>query len=394
MVSSRRVVQVALIGLLTFYSFGCQKARSVEAVAKVDNPKFLPAPIQVKEDREADDLSRFLAGMQGRPGSPYEALQQSDAWAQHVQETDQLWLLSQEERFTRMAKFQKNELSAAPFAGGTLFYPFGGPDAMTALTLFPEKRQYVLVGLEPPGTMPHLKQFQTEAVAKPLMRMRTTTFSLLKRSFFITAEMDRQLRGQVTDGVLPVILVQLVRSGHRIVGYKTVTIDPEGKIVDRDAELREKIMNRGVAIEFENDDDKRHQTLVYLSTNLASDRLSKNEPFLKYMANLRPETTFFKSTSYMPHNDGFSVIREEVLKNTSAVVQDDSGIPFRFFNQKPWQVQLYGDYDKPYGSFRYLQQMDLKSAFQRKETVKPLDFPIGYGYKRIPSNLLVARKAS
>ena len=75
-------------------------------------------------------------------------------------------------------------------------------------------------------------------------------------------------------------------------------------------------MNRGVAIEFENDNDKRHQTLVYLSTNLASDRLSKNESFLKYMANLRPETTFFKSTSYMPHNDAFSVIREQVLKNT------------------------------------------------------------------------------
>ena len=55
---------------------------------------------------------------------------------------------------------------------------------------------------------------------------------------------------------------------------------------------------------------------------------------------------------------------------------------------------MYGDYDKPYGSFRYLQQMDLKTAFQRKESVKPLDFPIGYGYKRIPSNLLVARKAS
>lgn len=338
-------------------------------------------------------MSRFLAGLPGRPNSPFEPLQQSEAWAQHVQETDRLWQLSQEERFARMSNFQKNELNAAPFAGGTLFYPFGGPDAMTALTLFPEKRQYVLVGLEPPGTMPRWSQFHTETVSKPLTRMRTTTFSLLKRSFFITAEMDRQLRGQVTDGVLPVILVQLVRSGHRIVGYKTITIDQDGKIVDRDPGLREKVINRGVAIEFENDTDKRRQTLVYLSTNLASDRLSKNESFLKYLANLRPETTFFKSTSYMPHNDGFALIREEVLKNTSAVVQDDSGIPFRFFDQKSWQVQLYGDYDKPYGSFRYLQQMDLKTAFQRRESVKPLDFPIGYGYKRIPSNLLVARKA-
>lgn len=387
----RWVFPFALTGLVCFFS-GCQRQGPVQAV---NSPSVTaaPPPIAIAEDREADDLARFLAGLPSRQGSFYEPLERAEGWAEHTQESERLWTLFRAERHSSMTEFQKTELSGAPISGGTLFYPFGGPDALTALTLFPEKRVYVLVGLEPPGSMPRWAQFHTASMNKPLARMRLTTMSLLQRSFFITAEMDRQLRGQITDGVLPVILVQLVRTGHRVLGYRLVTLDENGRLVERRKDTKV-VVNRGVAIEFEDDHSKQQRTLIYFSTNLATPKLSKNEPFQRYLASVQPVTSFFKSTSYMPHNPSFSLIREEVLARSAAVVQDDSGIPFRFFDPQAWRVQLYGDYDKPYGSFRYLQQKDLKLAFQKKESVKKLTFPIGYGFKRIPSNLLVARKAS
>ncbi len=388
--SCRWIYRFALTGVVCFLA-GCQQSGPVQAVVTTVAAVDL-APIAVGEDREADDLSRYLAGLPSRPGSYYEPLERAEGWADHARESERLWMLFRAERHGSMAEFQKTELSGAPISGGTLFYPFGGPDALTALTLFPEKRVYVLVGLEPPGTMPRWAQFHTESVNKPLARMRLTTLSLLQRSFFITAEMDRQLRGQITDGVLPVIMVQLVRTGHRVLGYQTVTLDDNGNLVARSKDAKI-LANRGVAIEFEDDVDKQRQTLIYLSTNLATPKLSKNESFQRHLAKIQPVTSFFKSTSYMPHNPLFSLIREEVLSKSAAVVQDDSGIPYRFFDLQAWRVQLYGDYDKPYGSFRYLQQKDLKLAFQKKESVKKLTFPIGYGFKRIPSNLLVARKA-
>jgi len=388
----RRVYSLALIGLVCLLA-GCQRQGPVQATTTAVPALPLP-PIAIAQDREADDLSRFLAGLPSRPGSFYEPLERADGWAEHARESDRLWTLFRAERHGSMAEFQKTELSGAPISGGTLFYPFGGPDALTALTLFPEKHVYVLVGLEPPGTLPRWAQFHTASVTRPLARMRLTTISLLQRSFFITAEMDRQLRGQITDGVLPVIMVQLVRTGHRILGYRPVTLDDDGTLVERPKDVKG-LVNRGVAIEFEDDGNGRQRrTLIYLSTNLATPRLSKNQAFRRYLANVQPVTSFFKSTSYMPHNPSFSLIREEVLARSAAVVQDDSGIPYRFFDPRAWRVQLYGDYDKPYGSFRYLQQKDLKLAFQKKESVKKLTFPIGYGFKRIPSNLLVARKAS
>ena len=54
-------------------------------------------------------------------------------------------------------------------------------------------------------------------------------------------------------------------------------------------------------------------------------------------------------------------------------------------------MQLYGAYDRPYGSFRWLEQADLRKAYLSSGP-KPLDFRIGYGYGKVPSNLLFARK--
>jgi hypothetical protein len=96
-----------------------------------------------------------------------------------------------------------------------------------------------------------------------------------------------------------------------------------------------------------------------------------------------------KATSYMPHHAGFSVISEALLRGSDAVLQDDSGLPFSKFAADQWKVQLYGDYNQPYGSFRWMEQTDLRAAY-KSTGPKPLPMHVGYGYKRITSNLQLA----
>jgi hypothetical protein len=50
---------------------------------------------------------------------------------------------------------------------------------------------------------------------------------------------------------------------------------------------------------------------------------------------------------------------------------------------------LYGEYVRPYGSFRWLEQPDLRNAYLTQKP-RPLPFRIGYGFRDIPSNLLFA----
>ena len=55
---------------------------------------------------------------------------------------------------TAMRDFQAKELNSETVRKSTLFYPFSGPDALMMNVFFPYNSTYVMVGLEPPGTLP------------------------------------------------------------------------------------------------------------------------------------------------------------------------------------------------------------------------------------------------
>jgi hypothetical protein len=344
--------------------------------------------------RDADDAGRFIAGLPGTAGSPFASLEDGEAWREHRRRLDDSWRKAEAGLIRGVREFQREELDKAPVLNSTVFYPFSGPDALVATLCFPDSPVYVMVGLEPAGTLATAAQFEKRKdLAKYLAEVRETMASELGRTFFITHQMDRQFRGQVTDGLLLPILHLLVRTQHTIRSFRYVRVDEEGQIVERPANYKapDRFGNKGIEIEFLTDSDRSIHKLYYFSVNLSDERLRENKPFLAYLSRLRGTTTLLKATSYMLHRPEFSVIRDVVLANSAAILQDDSGIPYRWFQPDLWNVQLYGDYDRPYGSFRWLEQPDLRKAYQALGP-KPLALRIGYGYSRIASNLLLARR--
>jgi len=286
---------------------------------------------------------------------------------------------------------RSRRLNSAAGAALPVFYPFSGPDALTVTVFFPQSPVYVMVGLEPAGTLLSPKQLESKNLERYLTATRSTVASELDRSFFITRQMDREFRGQVTDGLCLPILELLVRSGHTILGFRYVRLDDGGQIVERASDYHApgRIGNKGVEIEFRRDNDQSVHKLFYFSVNLSDTRLQENRPFLSFLSRLQGSTTFLKATSYMIHKPEFSIIREHVLSESAAVLQNDSGVPYHFYLSLSWRVQLYGEYVRPYGSFRWLQQPDLRNAYLA-QAPRPLPFQIGYGFKAIPSNLLFA----
>jgi hypothetical protein len=363
-------------------------SRSVQQASPT--PKLSePAP----RSRAADDVGRFLSGLPANNRSSLKPLESQEAWSVHRQELSSIWSAVENKWIPAMREFQRSELSGAPIENSLLFYPFSGPDILMATVFFPHSPVYVMIGLEPPGTLPTTKHFAGADLSTYLAEVRDSVSSELERSFFITREMDRDFRGQVTDGLLPPILLLLARTGHTVLGHRYVRLDADGRIIERPADYKAptRIGNKGIQIDFRGDEDKFVHTLFYFSVNLSDERLRENKPFLIFLARLKGMVTFFKATSYMPHEPAFSVIRERVLAATSAILQDDSGVPYRYFDAARWQVQLYGSYDRPYGSFRWLEQPDLRRAYETSRP-KPLGFHIGYGFSRIPSNLLLAKR--
>jgi len=346
--------------------------------------------VNVLHSREADDLGRFLGGLAGKSGSPFIELEATPEWREHAKLSDEAWNTYLHTRLPALTRFAQTELADLDKPKQTLFYPFSGPDALTAEAFFPHVSTYVLVALEPPGTLTGLSKFLKKDLTGELSQLRTTFDSLLRRSFFVTRQMDHQLRGQVTDGVLPLVLVELVRTGNSVLGCEFLRVDEAGQVLVRPA--AQKIHDWGFALDFRNEGDGSVHRLYYFSVNLASSHLDMNPEFQKQMAGLGTVVTYLKSTSYMLHRPEFGTIRDRILSMSSAVLQDDSGIPYKYFAPDKWSVQLYGDYQQPYGSFRYMMEPELKAAFQNRENVKQLEFRIGYGYGRAPSNLELTRR--
>jgi len=368
---------------------GCSSPRPVAAEsAPKDNYKS-----NVPHSREANDAARFLAGLPGAEGSPYAAFEATDAWKEHRRLLDATWKEAEAEQLPGLHKFQADELSDPALAGRTVFYPFSGPDALTATAYFPHNPLYVMVALEPAGTLPTPGQIGKKELPAYLGAIRDTMGSELGRSFFITRQMDRQFRGQVTDGLLAPILQLLVRTGHMVLGFRYVRLDEMGEVIDRAADYKAatRYGNKGVEIEFQTDADSSLHRMLYFSVNISNDRLKENTPFQKYLAQLTGTVAMLKATSYMPHQAGFSMIRDALLTNSYAILQDDSGLPYKKFTAEQWKVQLYGDYIKPYGSFSWLEQADLRQAYKTAGP-KPLPMHVGYGYRRITSNLLLATR--
>ena len=342
--------------------------------------------------REANDVARFLAGLPSAEGSAFSELEGQDAWKIHRRELDGAWSNIETKTLPSMRQFQSKELSAPAIVNARVFYPFSGPDALMLTVFFPRNSVYVMVALEPPGTLPTVKHFARRNLGAELAKVRETVYDELHRSFFITRQMDRQFRGQVTDGLLPPILLLLARSGHTVQGYRFVQIDHTGHIIERGTAPSTEVGNKGVQVDFVTDADGSAHKLYYFSTNLADNRLKANTGFLAFMAQLKDATTYFKATSYMTHKPEFSEIRDQVLAHSVAVLQDDSGIPYRYFGAEPWHVRLFGDYERPYGSFRWLEQKDLRKAYTT--SAQPLNFQIGYGFRKVPSNLMFASKGN
>ncbi len=337
-----------------------------------------------------DQVARFLGGVKSNPGSPLAGLEKDAAWRWHRIDFNRMWARFEQERLPKLRDFQQKAITGHSFGSTTLFYPFGGPDILTARAFFPDKKTYVLVGLEPPGTLPSEEAIRKANLERYLPRVRRTLGSLLRSSFFITANMDAQLRGQITDGVLPVLLVQLARMNCDVLGYQPATLDPSGRLIPRlkEEHRASSLRNDAVALDFRCP-AADPQRLIYLSVNLSDAPLRANTSFQAYMASLEPVTTFIKSASYLPHRKDFSEVRALVLKGSSGIVQDDTGIPFRLIDKGKWDVHLYGNYTRPYGSsFRYLEQPDLKKEFEQGHGM-PLPFFIGYGFGRAPSTLMV-----
>jgi len=104
------------------------------------------------------------------------------------------------------------------------------------------------------------------------------------------------------------------------------------------------------------------------------------------------ETAFIKSASYLMHYTFFSAIRSLLLDKSNWILEDDTGIPYRYFPPAAWEARLYGEYTKPIELFHGVEQEDLKKAYAEPAHVRALPFHLGYHWSTNKDSILYFHK--
>ncbi len=262
------------------------------------------------------------------------------------------------------------------------FYPFGGPDFLFVHHLFPKADTYFLMGLEKLGSISNTpSQGKVEAYTQALGYY-------FAQSYYITKNMAEEMHNDDVDGVLPIITMLMVKDNCQIISVNYKDIDSLGNIVDAASDRKAQLAQ----VKFmSNDAPTREKTLYFYSGNI--DDKHFDDGLKAYLDRTLPQhkvATFLKAASYLMHYSSFSTIRRYVLDNSFAVLQDDSGIPYKEFPPEKWSFQLYGKFRPPLQEFPVSEQDDLSQAYaEQADKVRPLTFRIGYTH---PSNWMIARK--
>ena len=304
----------------------------------------------------------------------------------------QRWKLFDSTRINKLKSFSNNELSHEILNNDILFYPFSGPDILYPDLFFNNSSKFILIGLEPIGTLPSL--IDKKSLNKYFSTINKSLNAILKFSFFRTVSMSKDLKNEDVDGTIHLLFLFLNRMGNSIISAKPITVDSSGNIVFYNSFENLKSANiktKGIQIKFLSP-EKKVKELNYFSLDASDDGLKSNVSFRKYLYLLSNFNTYLKGASYLLHHSNFSIIRNTILDNSKSVTQDDSGIAYKYFikSKKKWSFKLYGNYTKPIKLFSHFYQNDLDSLYV-KQGSKPLGFGIGYNFNDQNSNFFIAR---
>ena len=373
------------LALLVAGPAGCKAQEPAPAPAA---PAPIPPPSPVWNER-----ALFLAGLPVPASSPLAAVEQTKEWRDHQKSLELDYALLGGRR-DKMGAWARNELDTRIDRKKPLVYFFGGPDVVTAVTLFPEAPSYFLCGLEPLGQVVAPETLTPRALDQSLDGVVHALRTIVRTSFFRTSEMGKDLSASAKveiRGVLPLLLVFLAREGAEVLDVERFEADAAtgAPVTKAEGEAFGPGIP-GVRVRFLRQGAAAPQTVTYVRVDLGNEALGRTPGFWKLLPPYVPGNGLLKAASFILHDNKFSGARDFLLTSLDAVLQEDSGLPLRAFKKGAWEHTCFGHYARPRAPFQTHLQTDLSSMCAAQPS-RPLPFIVGYR-RAEDSNLLLAVK--
>lgn len=353
-----------------------EETDSTETDSLLSNTEIFPA-ISLKDDY--NDIALFLAGKKLPKKSPYFELTKDSSFIKYSKSISYHYKKYNDKQLVKIANWSDKKLSEIHQESKEIFYPFSGPDIVHAITVFPKGNNYYLFGLEPVGEIPDLQNIPLDSMDQLFSALHKSMSDNLNLSFFITKKMHKDLNAGYIKGTIPVLLFFLSRLNYHIQEIKSVKILDDGTLEINERTVQKNFRNyqKGVEISFVDTATHQLKKVYYFSMDISDAGFKKHLGMQNFMNSFKdPITTLVKSASYCLHGEKYGIIRDIIQDKTKYLLQDDTGIPFSYFDKKNWSISLFGTYEKPVKVFTEMYQENFKKAMDEK--AEPLDFRFGY----------------
>lgn len=331
------------------------------------------------------ETALFLAGMPVPKNSVLFPLTQNPAWTAHAAVYEKAFAKLNRNKLSKLHAWQNSYLPESKASIPVAYYMFSGPDFLYVDQFFPNASVYIMCGKESMGPPPD--PLRITDMAGALRNLENAMKSSLSTTYFITQDMKIALESQNLRGVLPILYVFLARSDKSIRDVTFGSLGSGGFHTSAPGIGG----TPGVRIVFTDNGSRREQTLFYFTTDISDGGISSNSSFMNFCRQYGVGASFLKSSSYLMFEDGFSRVRDFILDHSNIIVQDDSGIPLRYFNRAKWNLRFFGSYVGPINLFKQHYQRELADLYE-KSNPPPFGIGLGYQWDYRKSNLIVATR--
>jgi hypothetical protein len=368
------------------------------------------------ESSSIDDLANFISGMPLAIQSNYSKSAEENFYKSYKKEMDSLWSKINANYIQNVKKWSSENLPEQT-KNNAGFYPLSGADFLNLYHFSPNSKKFLMIGLETPGFISSPKEENKKELINSFNLLKLTFNQHAKQNYFSTNLMEYKFKNKLFPGVSPVLIIFLKRVGFKIDGIQRVRIQETGKL----QEISEEQVNdvpealQGVRIFFHADKEEiAERELVFIKMFINENSADTNLPTGRFFDNYPRFNLVMKSAIYLMHMEKFKPFIDKILSKTDMIVEDDSGIPVKYFNDTEWNIHPFGIYrsripikyvtreanmfktDKGnlYTEQRKFTQTELIEIFNQK--AKPLDFRYGYGgsISKANSNLILAVRKS
>lgn len=382
--------KIILFCLSLIFIAGCNSNETVKEdvvkkdTVKVETPKDTTLEVVAtptfNTNNQFNNITAVLSGYKGK-ANDLNYLFDTVIWNNHSKFIDSSWSRLERKRLKAMKDWGREEFKDASAKTKIVFYPFSGPDYLTANAFFPNADKYIMLGLEPVGKLPELDKFKKGEPSEYSNDFKKSLGDIFDKSYFITRKMQSDFQAQKVNGLLPILAFFIQRSGNDILDIKYLVRYEQDSIAEVAYDFKSADKKPfGVRVDFLQ--EGKQKSVYYFKYDVSNKNFNDTTVFRKYIdENTKGAITYIKSASYLLHAGFMSNMRTLILNNSSAVIQDDTGIPYKFFEEdNKFTTKLYGQYTRPVEDFPYLSlQKPLQDAFHKDSlNVKKLPFHLGY----------------